>query len=529
MNRKRTLFVALLLSLLAGVFAVPGVQLAGGMTERLANGNFEGGFYATPAGFVGKHWNWFHNGGQASYGFYDETWAPVIYDGKHSQLLEINTFCRGGSDADRYSGIYQTVAVVPGETYELSLRGMLRALEDDPDRAGYNYRVQYGIDYSGGTDWTAVPEWFELPWNTVHPRLSPGSMDSYSTSVKATSDRLTLYLRVWKKWGTVSRELDVNLDAISLKGAMPVDADQGKAKPATTEGTTRADYESAEGVSVYFEAPSYPVKGWSYTIPVDSKNGVGITKLEFFDSGTLVGSVEYDVGALSLSHNVVWKPETNGNHTLKAVAHNAGGATAAHKVTVKVGKKGQFLANGDFEGGFYHGAAGAVGNGWGWFHNGGEATYGFYDETWAPVIYDGKHSQLLEINTFCRGGSDADRYSGIYQTVSGLTEGATYELSLHGMLRALADDQDREIYGYRVQWGYTPNGNTDWTAVDNWVEIPWDTIYPRLEPGDMEQYSKTFEAPSNKVTIFIRAWKKWGTTRRELDVNLDAIKLHGYK
>jgi hypothetical protein len=39
----------------------------------------------------------------------------------------------------------------------------------------------------------------------------------------------------------------------------------------------------------------------------------------------------------------------------------------------------------------------------------------------------------------------------------------------------------------------------------------------------------TFEAPSSEITLFIRAWKKWGTAQRELDVNLDAITLKGYK
>ncbi len=529
MNRKRTLFVALALALVAGVVAVPGAPLAGGSSERLVNGDFEGGFYATPVGFVGKHWNWFTSGGQIKYGFYDETWAPVIYDGKHSQLIELNTFDFGGSDPDRYAGIYQTVAVTPGETYELSLHGMLRALEDDPDRACCNYRVQYGIDYSGGADWKGVTEWYELPWNTVYPRLSPGSMESYSTSVQATSNRLTLYVRVWKKWGTAMRELDVNLDGISLKGAMPVDVDQGTSKPATDETATQADFERAEGVSVYFQTPAYPVKGWTYTVAVDGKNDVGVTRLAFFDNGALVGSVSYDVGPLSLSHGFNWKPASAGTHTLKAVATDAGGATATHEVEVVVGKKGQFLSNGSFEDGFYAVPLGAVGNDWGWFENNGQATYGFYDETWAPVIADGTHSQLLEINTFCRGGSDSDRYSGIYQTVDGLTKGATYKLSLKGMLRVLADDDDRENYSYRVQWGYEPDAGTDWQAVDNWVEIPWNTVYTRLDPGKMAKYTTYFEAPSTEVTIFFRAWKKWGTIRREFDVNLDAIRLEGYK
>jgi hypothetical protein len=508
MSRKRVLISALLLALVAAVVAVPGIQLAGGATERLTNGNFEEGFHFTPAGLVGNGWQWFHNGGEATYGFYDETWAPVIYDGQHSQLLEINTFCRGGSDPDRYSGIYQTVAVEPGETYDLSLHGMLRALEGDPDREGYNYRVQYGVDYEGGADWTAVDNWVEIPWNTVYPRLSPGSMDSYSTTVTSTGSRLTLFFRVWKKWGTASRELDVNLDAISLRGALPADT---------------------EAPSAGLIAPAYPVVGWQYAVPVTSSNDVGITKLEFYDGSDLVDSVSYEVGLLSLSHNFAWTPASVGSHTLKVVAYDVGGATATETVTVMVGAEGQFLTNGDFEGGFTARAKGMVGTGWGWFENGGEATYGYYDETWTPVVYDGEHSQLIEINTFCRGGSDPDRYSGISQKVGGLTPGATYKLSLHGMLRVRSDDEDREGYNYRVQWGYDPDGGSDWTAVDNWVEIPWDEVYTRLDPGEMSSYTATFEAPSNEITLFIRAWKKWGTASRELDVNLDAITLKGYK
>jgi hypothetical protein len=508
MSRKRVLISSLVLALVAAVIAVPGIQLAGGATERLTNGDFEEGFHFTPAGEVGNGWHWFHNGGEASYGFYDETWAPVVYDGQHSQLLEINTLGLGGSDMDRYSGIYQTVAVVPGETYELSLHGMLRALEDDPHREGYNYRVQYGVDYGGGTDWTSVDNWVEIPWNTVYPRLSPGSMDTYSTSITATSPRLTLFIRVWKKWGTARRELDVNLDAISLKGALPADT----AAP-----------------SVSLVAPAFPVAGWKYEVPVTSSNDVGITKLEFYDGSDLVGSVSYEVGLLNLSHDFAWTPASAGSHTLKVVAHDTGGATATDTTTVMVGEKGEFLVNGDFEGGFTAGGKGMVGSGWGWFENGGAAAYGFYDETWPPVVFEGEHSQLIEINTIDRSGSDPDRYAGISQTVVGLTPGATYKLSLHGMLRVRSDDEDREGTNYRVQWGHDPDGGNDWTLVENWVEIPWDEVYTRLDPGEMSSYTVTFEAPSSEITLFIRAWKKWGTAQRELDVNLDAITLKGYK
>lgn len=528
MKRKRTLILSLVLALLTAVLAVPGIQLAGGSTERLANGSFEEGFYSTPAGFVGKHWKWFHNGGQASYGFYDETWAPVIYDGKHSTLIEINTYDRSGSEADRYAGIYQTVAVVPGETYDLSMHGMLRALEDDPDREGYNYRVEYGIDYDGGDDWKAVTEWYELPWNKVHPRLTPGSMESFSTSIKATSDRLTLYVRAWKKWGTAMRELDVNVDAISLKGAMPADVDQGQAKPETS-GDNGAAMDAGPGLSVWFEAPLYPVKTWDYMITVEASNDVGVTKLQLFDDGNKIGEYTYDVGPLSVTEEFAWTPEKRGEHKLNAVAYDVGGAKANHKVKVKVGRKGWFLENSDFEDGFHMTAFGEVGNEWGSFNNGGPASYGYYDDTWPPVVKKGEHSQLVEINTYGRNGSEPDRYSGIFQTAEGLTVGAMYELSFDGMLRALAGDEDLEGYNYRVQWGYTTDGSTNWREVENWVEVPWNTVYPRTDPGEMKGYSTLIEAPSKEITVFIRAWKKWGTAMKELDFNVDNVKLVGYK
>jgi hypothetical protein len=351
-------------------------------------------------------------------------------------------------------------------------------------------------------------------------------MDSYSTTIKATSARLTIYVRAWKKWGTAMREFDVNLDAISLKGAMPGDVDKGQEKPATEDAARPAD---DAGVSVYFEAPAHPVKGWKYTIRVDASNDVGVTKLQFFNGYGEVSEVSYEVGPLSLSHDFVWEPEKTGKVKLSAVAYDAGGATAKHVAQVVVGEESQFLSNGGFEKGFYATAFGEVGNEWGSFNNGGAATYGFYDDVWPPVVAGGEHSQLIEINTYGRSGSQADRYSGIYQTVAGLTTGATYKLSMKGMLRALASDEDIEGYNYRVQWGYTTDGNTDWLHVDNWVEIPWNDVYPRTDPGEMQSYTTSFDAPSSKITIFIRAWKKWGTAMKELDVNVDAIKLTGYE
>ena len=48
---------------------------------------------------------------------------------------------------------------------------------------------------------------------------------------------------------------------------------------------------------------------------------------------------------------------------------------------------------------------------------------------------DGSHSQLIEINTKNLYPVDNDRYAGIYQYLSGLLPGATYEFSMKGLLR----------------------------------------------------------------------------------------------
>jgi LysM repeat protein len=41
----------------------------------------------------------------------------------------------------------------------------------------------------------------------------------------------------------------------------------------------------------------------------------------------------------------------------------------------------------------------------------------------------------------------------------------------------------------------------------------------------MTQYTVKFVAPSDKIVLAVRAWKKWGTVQRELNVNLDTISL----
>ena len=434
----RAFVLALIVVLTLGGGLASSTSLPATTVELLRNGSFEQGFTGVPGcGMVGIYWGCFQNGGRAEYGFFDDQWRPVVFDGQHSQLIEINTKQIGG-DPDRYAGIYQTVDVIPGATYRFTIRGMIRA--DDQEGDPWRYRVQVAFDHSGGNNWTAVSDWIELPWDTYYPRTAPGGFSEYTTTVTAHSSRMTVFVRVWKKWGDWYREVDVNVDAISLIGPAPT------------------------AVPVSFPVAPPPV--------------------------------------------VIPSPIPTPAPLVIAPAPICAGPN--------------LLRNGDFEQGFY---SWGVAYYWGWFHNGGRANYGFYDDQWSRVVYNGQHSQLIEINTYEMVATDADRYAGIYQIVDGLQPGAPYELTIAGMMREEAAHPDEDPYRYRVQWGYAPYGGLDWTLVANWQELPWDVIYLRTDPGSFLTYRTTFIAPSSQVTIFVRIWKKWATTGRELDVNLDAIAL----
>src|SRR5437764_9712059 len=123
--RKRYSILALFILL---IYAALPIQAQTFNVNLIVNGNFEGGFVRqNGCGDVGQGWQCFTNGGRATYGFYDEQWPPVVVEGAHDQLIEINNKNIIPGDNDRYAGLQQTVRVAKGANYTLSLQGMIRS------------------------------------------------------------------------------------------------------------------------------------------------------------------------------------------------------------------------------------------------------------------------------------------------------------------------------------------------------------------------------------------------------------------
>ncbi|MCL4395385.1 MAG: hypothetical protein M1482_11400 [Chloroflexi bacterium] len=505
----RIFLIALAASVVVGVTATR--VRAGGYGDRLSNGSFEEGF--EPNG-VAANWVGFDNGGSAFYHFQDDTAPAFAFDGGHSQLIEISTMNYYATEPERYAGIYQTVAVAAGTSYTLTLRGMLRVLPDDPDMNNWSYIVQWGIDPTGRTDWGAVA-WKDVPWQNTYDWQKPGPLSSYTTAFTAPSDRITLFVRALKKFGTNFRDLFVNLDGISLNGLLY-----------GVNGPPQVDV----------KWPTFVYTGKPFPVHVVATDTVGIPSLKLFDDDKLAASVDHAVGPLSEQTDFAWTPAISGTHTLTLQAQNQFGTTTTVTSTIDVQPIAEFFRNGNFEGGF---VGSAIANAWGFFNNGGrDVSQAPYDDNWPPVVAGGSHSQLIEINTTMYGEHDPyqepDRYAGICQVVSGLTPGASYYVDGRGLLRIseIEDPVHLDDWSYVAEWGYGSGASPDcggWSSVSNWQMIPWGHVDYRESPTKINSFSYVLLAPSETLTVYFRAWKKWAIGAREMLLNLDNLSFEGYK
>ncbi len=209
----------------------------------ITNGDFEQGFQDFG---VGYGWGAFSNG-NAAVGWSTDSWPAVVPAGQQAQQIVI----KDAAEMDRYAGIYQTVSVVPGQPYKLTLKGLIRSEEGAVAASDYGYRLQYGLDYKGDTAWELVEEknWQELTWDEQPLTASANEgyrFDTFETTVTPTGNRLTLFIRAWKKWLNNGSGL-YNLDEISLVGPTPENF-QASVVAASTQ-PTQSGSEAGTGAS----------------------------------------------------------------------------------------------------------------------------------------------------------------------------------------------------------------------------------------------------------------------------------------
>jgi hypothetical protein len=191
---------------------------------------------------------------------------------------------------------------------------------------------------------------------------------------------------------------------------------------------------------------------------------------------------------------------------------------AAVKITVNPPfEMRDVLRNGDFEEGFQ---PDELGNYWSRFDNGG-ADYSFHIDDWPLVVVEGEHTQMLEI----KNAQVPDRYFGIYQTAE-VIPGEVYTFSMRGLVRTNTGDVEKTRHGYRLQVGFDLNGGQGWEAVTEWVELPWDEQQRVQDNFRFDAYTATLTAESDRLTVFIRACKKWADAG-EGDYDVDDIRLVG--
>lgn len=441
---RRTALIALTVALAVMLSVSVITTLAGTMVtnELLANGDFEHGFTArNGCGMVGNAWGCFQNGGKAGYGFYDDAWDRVVAGGSHAQLIEINSK-QDTVEQNRTAGIFQTIDVVPGMTYDLSFQAMIRANDLDSGGDPWRYAMKVGFTHNGSTNWQDA-SWQEIDAGPIQDRVNPSGYYPVNLKVKAEGHQLTVFIAGVMKWGDWNREVNFDIDEVSLRGVPPEPAPLPE--PPIVEPLPEPPAEVVVGSELVCDGP-----------------------------------------------NLLW--------------------------------------NGNFEDAF---ETNGVGYYWWPYNNNGAANYGYYDDMWPPVVAEGKHAQLLEINSRDWMPTDAQRWIGITQDAF-VEPGATYRLSFKTMIREAVDHSDEDSHRYEVYWGYQAH-----EAVAHPIEPPMatvgdlDSLYGvavseislRTSPGAYSSYSKTFQAPNEVMWFYLLGLKKWATEEREVNFDFDDVQL----
>ena len=191
------------------------------------------------------------------------------------------------------------------------------------------------------------------------------------------------------------------------------------------------------------------------------------------------------------------------------------------------------IQNGDFEAGFYMVPelgfeppdVGNIPLNWNWYRS---QAYGKYDidnnENFGIVCPDNIALDTPARNAlgiYIQSTDQSDARLGVYQTVN-VTPGVEYLFSMNGVIQVQEGGSSPDINN-RVELYFDHTGNTDWRAIphEKWTQVPFQEQELEFEvTGEedpdlarVERYYSVVKARSDKMTIFLTAWRRWANWR----------------
>ena len=203
------------------------------------------------------------------------------------------------------------------------------------------------------------------------------------------------------------------------------------------------------------------------------------------------------------------------------------------------------IKNGNFESGFYPvyelgfeaPDVGQVPLDWQWFKNDAFGKYSIYNNEGFGLICPedpdrrtvGKNSLSIHMQST----DQQDARLGVFQTVD-VVKGQAYRFSISGTVQSMQGSPSGSKDSHKVELLFDHSGGDDWRAIPNekWTRLPWSEYkleFATSGPNDpdiamIEEYETIVEARSDKLTIFLAAWRKW-PDYRSVRFTFDCISL----
>lgn len=191
------------------------------------------------------------------------------------------------------------------------------------------------------------------------------------------------------------------------------------------------------------------------------------------------------------------------------------------------------ITNGSFEEGAYPVGelgfeppeTGQIPNSWLWYRSQAYGKYNIYtNENFTISCPDDLKNFTVGsfgLSLHMQSTDQPDAHLGIYQTVN-VNPGQSYLFVLSGTIQAQPGASSPDINN-RVRVGFDQTAGHDWWATpeQDWMAVPWreqELEFKSTGPDDpdlakIESYFTVVKAKSNRMTIFIDAWRRWPNWR----------------